>query len=66
MSELGDFLMTALAFFVFAFLVIGAVGGWFVIVALIAREGEREREENRHAREDIVRANPIGVRDIRV
>ena len=44
MSELGDFLFTAFAFFAFFAIVVGAVGGWVVIVALLAREQEFQRE----------------------
>lgn len=66
MSEFGDFLMLAIAAFYFGFITLGAVGGWFLIAALWAREDELKREALKHAREDIVRANPIGVRDVRI
>ena len=66
MSELGDLFITTLALFVFGFILLGSIGGWFVIAALIAREGELEREALKHAREDIVRANPINPLDVRV
>ena len=66
MTEFADFLIELLFWFWVVFITVGSIGGVAFIAFVAWRADASEREANLHAREDIVRANPINVRDIRV
>lgn len=66
MSELADFLTELLFWFWVIFITVGSIGGCVFIAFVVWRADAEERTANLHAREDIVRANPKGVFDIRV